>query len=88
MSKNTTEKVVKNMNNSVVFGIVILIALAAIGFAMYDKPASQDTAVVEGCEPGDLFSRTSGKSCDGKTVESCKEGELYDINTGKPCGQE
>ena len=66
-----------------ILGLAVLMILGGLVFAtakLYTPPV-----VVEGCEPGDIFSRTNGKPCKEVEVVSCAEGELYNRNTGEPC---
>lgn len=60
--------------------LVILAGLIAVTAKLYTPPT-----VVEGCQPGDSFSQTTGKPCKEIKVEACVEGELYNSTNGEPC---
>lgn len=63
----------------VLFLAIALIALGARELSL--EPVS----LVEGCNPGDRFSQTTGEPCLEIDFESCGDGEVYDKNTGEPC---
>jgi len=78
--KNLTKN--KNAKFIILGILVLLIIVVAWGAWKHQK---QSTPLVEGCQPGDEFSETSGLHCDGEPILPCQGDDVYNITTGEKC---
>lgn len=83
INKNTNVSK-EEKKNRIIGSIVLAVIVLAIIFFTGKKNESL-LSKVEGCNPGDLFSQTTGEPCFPENIEPCMEGEEFNKETGEPC---